>query len=423
MTPVLGLLSLLRKTDRDFIRTFFSRYRFTLQERRQMIEFARDLEMWGGEDLREVAARLEAALRPDLEAAARKKILFETLRAEILRQRKLPKDYPSSAPKIVSSPQRKLVRRRSAGKIDGDCPVASPRTVCCNLRTLDAVRNCPFGCSYCTLQTFYGSEILLDEELRRKLASIRILPERFYHFGTGQSSDSLVWGNRFGLLDELCGFAAAHPNILLEFKTKSSDVSYFLDHVVPANVACSWSLNPEPVIQNEEHGTASLAERIRAARLVADRGVRVAFHFHPMIEYRGWDRDYPAIAKTLLKQFDPSEVLFVSFGSVTLIKPVVRKIRERGGATKILQMEMVPDPHGKWTYPAPVKLRLFRTMREALRPWEGSVYFYLCMEHASIWDELFGWHYETNDLFEADFGAKVMAKIKTVPIMHARDFT
>ena len=62
-----------------------------------------------------------------------------------------------------------------------------------------------------------------------------------------------MWGNRGGILDEMCDFARAHPDVLLEFKTKSANVTYFLDpaRTVPANVVCSWSLNTPPVIEHE----------------------------------------------------------------------------------------------------------------------------------------------------------------------------
>jgi spore photoproduct lyase len=242
------------------------------------------------------------------------------------------------------------------------CPVASPRTVCCNLRTIDAVENCSFGCSYCAVQTFYHDHIAFDEHLARKLEAISLDPDRFYHIGTGQSSDALAWGNKHGMLDALFEFAAAHPNILLEFKTKSDNVRYIIENDTPDNIVCSWSLNTPVIIDNEEHFTARLEARLDAARRVADRGVRVAFHFHPMVYYDGWREDYTGVARRIIDSFDATEVAFMSLGSVTLTKPVIKKIRELGNPTRILQMELVSDPHGKLTYPDAVKVEMFQAM-------------------------------------------------------------
>jgi spore photoproduct lyase len=291
------------------------------------------------------------------------------------------------------------------------CPVASDKTVCCNLHTIDAVENCVFGCSYCTIQTFYGKDILIQEDIKEKLDEIEIDQDRFYHYGTGQSSDSLAWGNRNGILDGLCNFAADHSNILVEFKTKSKNIQYFLENETPPNIVCSWSLNTKVIIENEEHFTATLDERLASARSLADKGIKVAFHFHPLVWYAGWQDEYSQIAIRLQQEFKPQEVLFVSLGSITLIKPVVQKIRDLGNPTKTLQMELIKDPHGKLTYPDQKKISMFRFMYDSFQDWQNEVFFYLCMEKASIWKESFGYDYSSNKEFEQEFGNQTMNKI------------
>ncbi len=400
----------LKPEQQSFIREIAHELRFTFQEFRQVVDACRDLDMWGEVDF----ARWwqEEKSRTNLQGPSIKKHLLSRLQTHLTELRHQAKVYPVEGLKRPKKREKsRIVTEASDKKIFGMCPVASPRTVCCNLRTIDAVENCVFGCSYCTIQTFYHDQIVFDENLGEKLRRIELEPDQFYHIGTGQSSDSLAWGNRNGILDDLCRFAAEHPNILLEFKTKSDNVRYFLENDVPSNIVCSWSLNTPTIIDNEEHFTASLEQRIQAARRVADRGVKIAFHFHPMVYYRGWEQDYPAIAARLLNEFDPREVLFISFGSVTLIKPVMQQIRKLGHPTKILQMEFVRDPHGKFTYPDELKIAMFRTMYQAFTPWLEKVFFYLCMEKADIWLETFGYVYDSNEQFEQEFGTHVMSKL------------
>jgi spore photoproduct lyase len=222
-----------------------------------------------------------------------------------------------------------------------------------------------------------------------------------------------VWGNRDGILEAHLEFAEDHPNILMEFKTKSNNISYFLEHKIPDNVVCSWSLNPDIIIKNEEHFTASLNDRITAARNCANAGIKVAFHFHPMVWYKGWADDYGQIAARLMSDFDSSEVLFVSFGSITLIKPVIQKIRDLGNPTKTLQMDFVTDPHGKMTYPDAIKIEMFAKQYDAFNPWKDLVFFYLCMEKAIIWEKSLGYVYENNDIFEKEFGRQTMKKVNS----------
>ena len=240
------------------------------------------------------------------------------------------------------------------------CPVQSDKTLCCNLRTIDAVKNCGFGCSYCSIQTMHeGNNIQFDEDFGTKLDSIELDPEKGYHIGTGQSSDALMWGNKNGILDDMFRFARKWPNAVLEFKTKSRNIDHFLRSDVPANVICSWSLNPDVIVKNEEHLTADLGQRLNAARRVSNKGIAIAFHLHPMVYYEGWQAGYSSLIERVTENFDYDEVAFVSFGALTFPKPIVRKIRSSGIKTKIHQISMSPNPEGKMTYPDHIKEELF----------------------------------------------------------------
>jgi spore photoproduct lyase len=395
------LLPVLDAQEADFIRRQAKRYRFTLQELRQVAQAARDLEMWINGSFsswwQTASAEISGTDRHHKKALlARLASHLESVAAE-------EKTYPPEGFHAPPTRRVKLQERQTSREVLGLCPAYSEQTVCCGLHTLDAVRGCPFSCSYCTIQTFYGESAELESDLIEKLQRLEIDPDRRYHIGTGQASDSLVWGNTGGVLDALFAFAAANPNILLELKTKSDNVSYFVDRKIPANVVCSWTLNTETIIRNEEQGAAPLEKRLQAARTIADQRIPVGFHFHPMVYYQGWRQDYPQVVEQVLQAFSPREVSFISMGSVTMIKPVVREIRRRGGPTKILQMQMVQDHHGKLTYPDRVKLDLFQTLYSAFEPWQEEVFFYLCMETAAIWRQVFGTAYSANSDFEVDF--------------------
>ncbi len=195
-------------------------------------------------------------------------------------------------------------------------------------------------------------------------------------------------------------------------KSVYSYISYFVENDVPTNIVCSFSLNTDTIVNNEEHFTASLDERIEAAKQLTEHGIKVAFHFHPMVYYNNWEKDYGEIAQTLLNKFKTDDVLFLSFGSVTLIKPVIQKIRKLGNATKTHQIDLVSDPHGKLTYRDEVKIEMFTNMYQNFKAWHDKVFIYLCMEKAEIWERSLGYVYNSNEKFEKDFGAKTMLKIE-----------
>jgi len=388
------------------------KHRLTFQELRQITEIAADLQMWEEPGLPEQWYELEETLKGNGKPI--KKILFRKLKEKwhsLKNSRTVYQSKQAPSRSSVSS-GKKVTVQNSDNTVFGWCPVASEKTVCCNLRTIDAVQGCSFGCSYCSIQSFYDSQqIPVDKNLHEKLQSIVLDPQKRYHIGSGQSSDSLLLGNKNGVLDAQFDFARKNPNIALELKTKSKNITCLLETDVPKNVFVSWSLNPQIIIENEEHLTASENDRLRAARTVADKGIRVGFHFHPMVYYEGWKDDYERLIERVLFTFTTHEVALVSFGTLTFIKPVVNSLRIKGHQSKVLQIPM-EDAAGKLSYPFHIKEEMFTTAWEAFRQWRDKVFFYFCMEDRKLWESVFGYCYEKNEDFEDALCNQVFEKLQ-----------
>jgi spore photoproduct lyase len=399
-------------TQREYLQHQAVQYRFTQQELRQLCDMAVDLAMWG-------EGALERVWSADPPSGYSPKQQRQWLLRQVVQYWQTLRETPNHYPPIPVSPSRKeqriqrvFVEKEQLGL--GCCPVASPRTRCCNLLTLDAVENCGFDCSYCSIQSFYhGDEVRFDARFVDKLAQLNLDPRRIYHIGTGQSSDSLMWGNQGGVLEALFTFARRHPNVILELKTKSKNVQYLLRTKVPKNILCTWSLNTPTLISHEEHLTASLDERLDAARRLADRGVWIGFHLHPMIHYDRWRQDYSELLQRLVETYTPQEVALVSLGTLTYIKPVIKQLRARKGFhSKILKMPWV-ESDGKLSYPQQIKQAMFSYAYQALKPWHDEVFFYLCMENTQLWKSVFGYEYATNQAFEEAMKQAYLNKIKT----------
>jgi len=395
---------------RRFIIQQARRHPFSQQDLKLLCDIAIDLEMWGSGNLAQIWPD-ESSFR-QTDKALKKRVLQEIRNAwEALKFE--PNQYPekSHAPKISAAAVPVLIEKKKLGL--GYCPVASPKTRCCNLQTLDAVDNCGYGCSYCSIQSFFdGKEISFDKRFADKLNQLELDPEKTYHIGTGQSSDSLMWGNSHGALEAVIQFAQRNPNVILEFKTKSANISHLLKSELPSNILCTWSLNTETIISQEEHGTASLDKRLEAARRVADKGVVVGFHFHPMVHYKQWKEDYQSVIHQVTEMFNPDEVALVSLGTLTFIKPVIREIRKRGVGSQILKLPLV-DAQGKYSYPDEIKIDMFSHAYLCFpNEWKKQVFFYLCMEAQALWRPVFGFTYDSNDEFEAAMKQAYLNKIE-----------
>ncbi len=389
--------------NKNFLNRLCSLWRFTSQEIRQIIRIARDLETWDEGSLEDFCLRLWPAMEPEKPGnRSEKDKKFKVLTEGWTQLKENPKDYHGFRPEKAQSPPLDFENLEDDRQILGDCPVASPKTRCCNLKTLDAVTGCGFDCSYCSIQSFYsGGKIQLHKNLKEKLSRLKLDPKKVMHIGTGQSSDSLMWGNKDGLLESLCDFARQYPRLILELKSKSSRIDELLSLGPPPNILLTWSLNTPAVIQAEERLTSSLERRMEAARKAADSGMPVGFHLHPIVWYKGWEEDYGALCRRMTELFSPEEVVNVSMGTLTFIKPVLKQLRERPIRSKILQMPLEAAA-GKFSYPLRIKEEIFSKIYGFLKPWHGKVFFYLCMEDPELWEPVFGKSYVENADFEED---------------------
>ncbi len=386
----------------DFIEQKAKEYRLSFQDIKALIDMAIDLNMWQ-----------ESTLMELWEDKPNRKLTIKAIKQRYNTIQTKPKNYQNFT---ASKGNRKFklieIEKEKVGF--GQCPVASPKTRCCNLLTLDAVESCGFDCSYCSIQSFYNqNQIGFDTNFKSRLQELKLDPTKTYHIGTGQSSDSLLWGNRGGILEALFDFARKYPNVILELKSKSDNIKYLLENDIPKNIICTWSLNPQTVIDNEEHLTASLEERIKSAKAVANKGNLVGFHFHPIIVYENYLDEYKEIAHRLLSEFEPNQVAMVSMGTLTFIKPVIKQLRERNFSTKILQMPLT-NASGKLSYPLEIKEEMFKEVYNFFKPWHGRVYFYLCMEDASLWQSVFRFEYHSNDEMERDMIESYLKKIEAI---------
>ena len=382
--------SKLPKKSQEFIKKKSFELKFTFSQIKQIVDIARDLDMWNEKSIIEIFPN-----------HTQKKVVISKLKKVYEGLRVKPNSYDKFELKNIPKEQKynfKTEAKEGFGL--GLCPVASEKTRCCNLLTLDAVESCGFDCSYCSIQSFYNQNtITFDSNFANKLKNLNLDQNKTYHIGTGQASDSLMWGNREGILDALFLFAKQNPNVILEFKTKSDNINYFLEHEIPKNILCTWSLNTPTIIKNEEHLTTSLDKRINAAKTLANKGVKVGFHFHPIVEYENYLHEYKDVYNKLLDKFKSDEVALISFGTLTFIKPVIKQLRDREFRSKITQMPF-EDASGKSSYPQSTKIEMFKHAYESFKPWTKDVFFYLCMEEHEMWNKTFGYQHTTNNDFE-----------------------
>jgi spore photoproduct lyase len=309
----------------------------------------------------------------------------------------LAADHGGSAavPSSFGAAKSKLVVTRHRGEFLKKCP-GSEGQVCCNYFVINFASNCPMDCSYCYLQEYLAENSALkifsnvDDLLAETDAVLSKHRGYFFRIGTGEITDSLALEPYIGFAREVVPFFAAQPNVLLELKTKSDCVDGLLDLDPKERIVVSWSMNPQRVIAQDEHGTATLDERLRAARRCQEAGYRLGFHFDPMVEYPGWEGEYRAMIEQVFATVDWRRIAWLSMGVLRNTPGLKRTMRMRFPETRLLTGEQVLCPDGKFRYFQPLRVDMYRKMLGWIRPAAPTTKVYLCMESHEVWQQVFG---------------------------------
>ena len=217
------------------------------------------------------------------------------------------------------------------GEVFDTCSTMSKKYVCCNIKVIKAVKNCPYDCSYCFLQNYLNDGTTtvvsdIDAIMDEVKSKIEAHPWRLWRIGSWELGDSLALENETGQAAELIEAFSDLPNAILELKTKSNNIGRILDCNHNGKTVVAWSLNTEDIVNQQEHRTARLNERIDAIETVVKAGYPVAFHFDPMILYEGWEDGYTDLINRLFQNIEGKDIAWISVGSLRFNPEMKKKM-------------------------------------------------------------------------------------------------
>lgn len=286
-----------------------------------------------------------------------------------------------------------LYLTKFTGQFFKRCPGSTQKKVlnCCNYHILNLASQCDMNCSYCYLQSYLNDPLLkiytnIEDALLELDQMARDFPELPFRVGTGEITDSLSLDEVSLYSHDLIQFFQKYPKWTLEFKTKSNRVDQFIHVPHAQNVVVSWSINPSHVIEHEEHGTASLSERLQAAQKARNAGFQVAFHIDPMIHHENWEKHYTELVDHICARFSPQDIHVISIGALRF-QPEQRHImRERFGMQSyVAQTEMFPSEGAKLRYDSALRQQMFQVVYQRFKTNNTSWKIFLCMETPETW--------------------------------------
>jgi len=326
--------------------------------------------------------RAHPIARAVIEKVPRNKIIFGTP----------PAGKPAPSRPIESIKQNLFVTRFN-GHLVKPCP-GTRGMICCGYWVINTMMHCPMDCHYCILQTYlsvptltiYVNEETVKNEIRARLLSH---PGHICRFGTGELGDSLVHDAFTGFSRRMVPFFAATENGILELKTKTANIQNLIGMNPKGHTVVSWSLNPETLIKELEPMTASLSQRLEAARQCQRSGYWIGLHFDPVIWFDGWEKAYSDLFAKLSHTLDPQRIIWISMAGFRYTSGQKDMIVRRFPDSRLFLGEFFRNEDGKFRYLQHRRIQLYRKLLQWIRDWDPSLFVYYCMENQRVWRETF----------------------------------
>lgn len=266
----------------------------------------------------------------------------------------------------------------------------------CDYHSLHLQEGCDMECSYCILQAYLTNPLLmiyvnLDEILENLQSFLDRHPTKFFRIGTGHLSDSLSLDHITHASKILVPFFARQKNAVLEFKTKSDNITNLLEVDPKGKTIVSWSINAGPIQKEEEHKCASIEERLNAASQISKiSGYRLGFHFDPMIDFENWKEEYEKTVRRIAAAVPAEKIAWISIGSLRMMPDLKKKMQDRFPKSKLPYGQWIQGMDGKLRYFKHRRLELYRGLTQMIEKHLPGVCIYLTMESPEVWRRVFG---------------------------------
>lgn len=301
----------------------------------------------------------------------------------------------SGEPDPIGAGKRSLLIAQQRGPFIKLCP-GTKKYICCGYRTINVATNCNLDCTYCILQSYLTIPFLVAyanlEDLTSQLDNFLASGQSdFYRLGTGELTDSLSLDPVFHHARQLIPYFADKSNAILELKTKTTHVDDLLHLRHGGRTVVSWSLNTDSVVQKEEQEAPPVLDRLKTARRCDQAGYRIGFHFDPLIEYPGWEKEYRQVVDDIFQYVNSEAIAWISLGALRYPPELNEIIRRRHPQSKIVLGELFPGDDGKLRYFKPIRVEMFRKLHTWIKEHDPGVFVYLCMESDQVWRQALGW--------------------------------
>lgn len=240
--------------------------------------------------------------------------------------------------------------------------------------------NCVYDCEYCYLKGMYPSaNVVLFVNLEDTFSGLeKMLAQHPVYLCASYDTDLMAMEGIAGYVKAWNDFAAAHPRLTIELRTKSANLPLIERMPVLSNVIYAFTLSPQAVIDAYEHGTPALYQRIACAAAVVQKGYPVRLCFDPMIYCPDWEKHYSDMLKQVYEQVNMAKIMDVSVGSFRVSQEYLKKMRKNEPGSAVVQFPYENDG-GVYHYPAELTKRMENSLA-------GQLSMVLAPEKIFFWE-------------------------------------
>ncbi len=205
-------------------------------------------------------------------------------------------------------------------------------------------------------------------------------------------NDLLAVDHLTGHSQFLMQMVGKYPTTRYSIRTKSSYVEELLKYPGYNRVEMQVTMNTAHAINQFEHGTASIDERIHAAKKIQEaNGFKLKIILEPMLTYPEHLGEYQQLIRTILKELNPSKIESITLGSLRYNAQLKSMMQLHFPETTLLNdnHKVVPfdKPDTKYRYFPEVRQELYSTLFQEIKKIH-DIPIELGSETPALWDAL-----------------------------------
>ena len=319
--------------------------------------------------------------------------LFRNAEVEIIKNQKLSYSSRLSMVKALQDSKKILMIGETSSFINHFNGDIGKNMRCFPYYKLTPLSNgCPYNCVYCYLAYVYrkyGAFVKINvnyDKMIKQIEKFAANNSHKIHFNFGEMLDSLALDHITNLSTILVPLFKNINNIYLMMLTKSCNIDNLLKLEPNPQIVVSWSLNPQSIIEKYETGTASLNERINAAKQCQEHGYRIRFRIDPGILCNNWEIAYRSLIEKIFTHTEPENI---TIGMLRLFKEHINlSMKAYNTSADLFNPLNETAEDGKLRYAFRQRTEFYRFLIDTILSYNKKASIGICRESKEIHDHL-----------------------------------